>query len=287
MKKNVLFFTLLAALTPQLIFAAVDVAPEVPDLMLPTEETLFEDKSPLVAMDQEKVAPVEEKADPTPAPAPAPKKARSTKKKTTVKKDVPPVTKTVAKVNTEEVTVENILPAATATVAEAVVSTPTAVAPVTIASAPAGTEEKFEPARETAPALDKPAPKKEIKVLFNPPTDRDPTLSADDTLLLKHREQERLRAIEAERQRKIEAERRRLAEIERQRQLELERLRDPSREIRGKIRINGIIGQEVFIGDRVYGVGSTVLGARIVQVLPESVVFTYKGQRFTKKVQLK
>ena len=54
-----------------------------------------------------------------------------------------------------------------------------------------------------------------------------------------------------------------------------------------KIRINGIIGQEVFIGDRVYGVGSTVLGARIVQVLPESVVFSYKGQRFTKKVQLK
>ena len=122
---------------------------------------------------------------------------------------------------------------------------------------------------------------------FNPSTDRDPTLSPDDTLLLKHREEERLRAIELERQRKIEAERRRLAELERQRQLELERLRDPSREVRGKIRVNGIIGQEVFIGSKVYTVGKSVHGARIVQVLPDAVVFMYKGQKFTKKVQLK
>jgi hypothetical protein len=105
-------------------------------------------------------------------------------------------------------------------------------------------------------------------------------------LLLRHREEERQRALEAERQRKIEAERRRLAELERQRQLELERLRDPSREVRGKIRISGIIGQEVFIGDKVYTVGKSVLGARIVSVQPDAVVFTYKGQKFTKKVQL-
>ena len=96
-----------------------------------------------------------------------------------------------------------------------------------------------------------------------------------------------MRAIELERQRKIEAERRRLAELERQRQLELERLRDPSREVRGKIRVNGIIGQEVFIGSKVYTVGKSVHGARIVQVLPDAVVFMYKGQKFTKKVQLK
>ena len=85
----------------------------------------------------------------------------------------------------------------------------------------------------------------------------------------------------------IEEERRRLAEIERQRQLELERLRDPSREIRGRIHVNGIIGQEVFIGSKVYTVGGTVLGAKIVEILPDSVIFVYKGQRFTRKVELK
>ena len=106
-------------------------------------------------------------------------------------------------------------------------------------------------------------------------------------LLLKHREAERLRALEAERQRKIDAERKRLADLERQRQLELERLRDPSREVRGKINISGIIGQEVFIGSKVYKVGQSVLGARIVSVQPDAVVFVYKGQKFTKKVQLK
>jgi hypothetical protein len=106
-------------------------------------------------------------------------------------------------------------------------------------------------------------------------------------LLLKHREEERLRAIELEKQRKIEAEKRRLAELERQRQLELERLRDPSREIRGKIHINGIIGQEVFIGDKVYTVGKSVLGAKIISIQPDAVVFLYKGQKFTKKVTLK
>ncbi|MBQ7908289.1 MAG: hypothetical protein IJ311_02180 [Elusimicrobiaceae bacterium] len=278
MKKNTLLLTLLAVFSAQTICAAVDVAPEVPDLMLPTEETLFaeEPKQPVL----QEVSAVEEEV-------PVVKKTAPTKKKKAAKKALPPVTQAAATVNTEEVAVENLLPVAPAQEPQTVASSPVVAEPVTIAAAPAGAEEKFEPARDTNPDLTKAPEKKELKVLFNPPTDRDPTLSVDDTLLLKHREEERLRAIEAERQRKIEAERRRLAEIERQRQLELERLRDPSREIRGKIRINGIIGQEVFIGDRVYGVGSTVLGARIVQVLPESVVFTYKGQKFTKKVQLK
>lgn len=279
MKKNLLFLTLLAAFAPQ-VFAAVDVAPEVPDLMLPAEETLFEEKSPLVASEKEATASAEKKEAPR-------KRAASSTKKAAAKKSASSVEKKAAKVNTEEVQLLPVKAVAPVAVGETKASTSVVAEPVKIASAPEGTEEKFEPARETSNSVEQAPQKKEIKVLFAPPTDRDPTLSADDTLLLKHREEERLRAIEAERQRKIEAERRRLAEIERQRQLELERLRDPSREIRGKIRINGIIGQEVFIGDKVYTVGSTVLGARIIQVLPESVVFTYKGQRFTKKVQLK
>jgi len=141
----------------------------------------------------------------------------------------------------------------------------------------------FVPVREEGT---KTAAKKPLKVSYNPRSKRDPMLSPDDALLLKHREEERLRAIEAEKQRKIEEERKRLAELERQRQLELERLRDPSREIRGKIRVNGIIGQEAFIGSKVYGIGGTVLGAKIIAIQPDAVVFMYKGQRFTKKVQL-
>ena len=139
-------------------------------------------------------------------------------------------------------------------------------------------------ARETTTTEPEQAP----KVAYNPTTNRDPTLSPDDVLLLKHREAERLKALEAEKQRKLEAERRRLAELERQRQLELEYLRDPSREVRGKIRVAGIVGQEIFIGDgaQAYGVGDSVLGARIVSIQPDAVVFMYKGQKFTKKVQL-
>lgn len=277
MKKNTLLLTLLALLSSPVVFASVDVAPAVPDLMLPTEEepVVEEKKAPVSVMAGEEISVVgPEFVPPTPEKAPA-------KRKKVSKKKVPPVTKTADKVNTEKVKVEDLLPPQPE---QAAPSTATVADPVPPAT---GTGENFEPARETKAELTDTAKKKEPKVVFNPSSDRDPMLSVDDALLLKHREEQRLRAIEAERQRKIEEERRRLAEIERQRQLELERLRDPSKEIRGKIRINGIIGQEVFIGNRVYGVGSTVLGARIVQVLPESVVFTYKGQRFTKKVQLK
>ena len=143
--------------------------------------------------------------------------------------------------------------------------------------------EDMVPARSTANGEGN---EKSTKVVYKPTSPRDPTLSADDALLLAHHLEEKRRKAEAERQRRLEAERRRIAELERQRELELEYLRDPSREVRGKIRINGIIGQEVFIGSKVYTVGQSVLGARIVSVQPDAVVFTYKGQKFTKKVQL-
>ncbi len=182
-----------------------------------------------------------------------------------------PVTNAASTVNTEEIGVENLTSVPQAQ------PTPERVAPIPVP----GLSDAADPSAQPSAA-----PKTPL-VQYNPPTDRDPTLSPEDTLLLKHREEQRLRALEAERRRKIEEERRRLAELERQRQLELERLRDPSREIRGKIRVSGIIGQEAFIGNRIYSVGQTILGARIVEVRPDSVVFTYKGQRFIKKVDLK
>ena len=134
-------------------------------------------------------------------------------------------------------------------------------------------------------AEEQPSPTK--RVVYNPKNRRDPTLSPDDFLLLQYREQQRLAAIEAERQRQLAEERRKREEAERLRQLELARIKDPTREVRNKIRIGGIIGQEVFIGSRIYTVGKSIYGARIVEVRPDEVVFSYKGHKFVRKVKLK
>lgn len=269
----------------QASWVSAEVAPAMPDLQLPVET--------------EAAAPVAEEPEVNAAKAQAPVKS-SAKQPASIKKQavakapvntksvpaaatqakaaVPPVTEAAAKVNAEEIVVEDLID--TQKVQPAVPAVEEA-APGSAMPAVEGKPLQNEP--NTAAA----APQKESLVVYNPPTDRDPTLSSDDTLLLKHREEERLRALEAERRRKAEEERRRLAELERQRQLELDRLRNPAREVRGKIRVSGIIGQEVFIGNKIYSVGQSVLGARILSVQPDSVVFIYKGQKFTKNVELK
>lgn len=123
-------------------------------------------------------------------------------------------------------------------------------------------------------------------VEFNPKTHRDPTLSPDDIAKLEARRKAAEAAAEAERLRKLEEERLRAEEAERLRQLELLRQRDPAREVRNKIRIGGIIDKEVFIGDKIYTVGNSIYGARIVEVRPEEVVFSYKGHTFIKRIPL-
>lgn len=115
---------------------------------------------------------------------------------------------------------------------------------------------------------------------------RDPMLSSDDMLLIKYREQQRLAAEAAERQRQAEAERRRLAEEERRRLQELALIKDPTMIIRNQIRISGLIDKEVLIGGKLYTIGHTYKGARIVAVGPDSVTFSYKGHKFVKKVDL-
>ncbi len=257
------------------VWAASDFAPAVPDLNLPSE--------------------TEEQAAPAPAPKPVPAPAR--RKAAQTARPAAPANKGViaitnSNVSNEEVMVQKMNPT---------------LPPVSIEKVRAelDAEEKARKGGSDAQPIEAGAPVGEqaatvrdtstqaspantpLRVSYKPVTDRDPTLSPDDVLLLKHREEERLRAIELEKQRRLDAEKKRLTELERQRQLELERLRDPSKEIRGKIHINGIIGQEVFIGERVYTVGQSVLGAKIVSIQPDAVVFTYKGQKFTKKVTLK
>lgn len=284
---------ILSVLTVGLVCVGVsasDFAPAVPELDLPADFETAE------MVQKQAVVP-----EPAAAVTPSVKKQTAAAKKTTgtkkqTRKQQAVVTANASQANTDLVepkkvsqpvqpsgpVVQQMVQAPT--VSEQTVDQKTTVVANPLDNKAAQAVGSFVAARETSnPAA---TAKQAAKVVYNPVSDRDPTLSQDDTLLLKHREEERLRAIEAERQRKIEAERKRLAELERQRQLELERLRDPSREVRGKIRINGIIGQEVFIGNRVYTVGKSVLGARIVSVQPDAVVFVYKGQRFTKKVQL-
>ena len=124
------------------------------------------------------------------------------------------------------------------------------------------------------------------KVVFRLNTQRDPMLSPDDMLLLKAREQQRLAAEAAERRKRAEEDRKRRAEEERKRQWELQLLKDPTILIRNKIKISGIIDKEVLIGGKLYGVGNTYQGAKIVSVGSESVTFSYKGHKFTKKVPI-
>lgn len=123
-------------------------------------------------------------------------------------------------------------------------------------------------------------------VQFSLKGNRDPMLSADDVLLLKHREKMRLAAEEAERKRRAEEEKKRLAEEERRRQWELMLIKDPTIVVRNQIRIDGLIDKEVLIGGKLYTVGNTYKGAKIVAVGPDSVTFSYKGHKFVKRINL-
>ncbi len=181
-------------------------------------------------------------------------------------------------------TTETGAPASEAGAASAEGTAPQAAAEGQAALPEAKEGEGFVAAREELPEA--PQEAEAPKVTFNPKNRRDPTLSPDDFLLLQYREQQRLAALEAERQRKLAEERRRREEAERQRQLELARIKDPTREVRNKIRVTGIIGNEIFIGSKIYTIGNSIYGARIVEVRPEEVVFSYKGHKFVRKVQL-
>lgn len=177
-----------------------------------------------------------------------------------------------------------LLSGAVATAQEAVPAAPVMVPPPAVPMA-SNAQEGFVTPRET---VDEAAVKKEeAKIVYNPKVQRDPTLSPDDFLLLQYRERQRLAAEEAERQRKLAEERRRREEAERRRQLELALIKDPTIAVRDKIRVSGIIGKEVFIGSKIYTIGKTVRGAKIVDVRNDEVVFLYKGHKFKKKVQLR
>jgi len=268
MRIRILLAGLFFGLTGTAVWSAPVTAPDMPDLTLPTEEEIIQTAT---------AKPAEKRA----ARQPAQTSSKKARKPAPKNDDVIAVTNATIAGRKDEY-VEEIKPDLSKLPdLPSLPSDEELAAMMNDAIDTANTD--FVPARDTAVSN---AKKASLKIAYKPNTTRDPTLSPDDTLLLKHQQEEKKRLALLEQKRKIEAERRRRAEAERRRQLELERLRDPSREIRGRIRVNGIIGQEVFIGDKVYTVGKTVLGARIVSVQPDRVVFTYKGQKFTKKIQL-
>ena len=123
------------------------------------------------------------------------------------------------------------------------------------------------------------------KVTFNPGK-RNPFLSQEEVMAIEQERKAQLRREEEEKERQI-----RLAQEEKERlirmQIEMEeRKRYPAREIMDKIRIDGILGKEAIVNSEVVGVGSTVLGAKVVSVTDDSVWFLYKGQRFQRKLPL-
>ena len=123
------------------------------------------------------------------------------------------------------------------------------------------------------------------KVSFNT-VKRNPFLSKEEIQQI-----ERMRIAEEQR---LEAQREaeRIAAIEeqkrliRQRILEEEMLRHPSREISDKLKINGILGKQAIVNQEVVGIGSKVLGAKVVAITDKSVWFVYKGERFERKLPL-
>jgi len=123
------------------------------------------------------------------------------------------------------------------------------------------------------------------KVSFNP-VKRNPFLSKEEVIKIEQMRRAELRRLaeeEAERKRKAEEERKRLLQ---QQILEEEMKRYPARAIMDKIRVDGILGREAIVNGDVVGIGSKVLGAKVVAIKDDSVWFTYKGQRFQRKLPL-
>ncbi|ACC98132.1 hypothetical protein Emin_0577 [Elusimicrobium minutum Pei191] len=116
---------------------------------------------------------------------------------------------------------------------------------------------------------------------------QDPTLSKYDRDIAEANRLARIRTEENARKARLEAERQARLRREAEERARQELLKDPSRAIRNKIKIQGLVGQEVFINNKIYTVGSTILGAKIVYIGEDSVRFSYKGQTFTKKVDVK
>jgi len=123
------------------------------------------------------------------------------------------------------------------------------------------------------------------KVSFNAGK-RNPFLSKEEVFKIEAMKREELRRLETQRLAEIrKAEEERLALLRKQ-LLEEELRRHPSREVRDKIKVDGILGRDAIINGQVVSIGNKILGAKVVSVTGESVWFVYKGERFEVKLPL-
>lgn len=130
------------------------------------------------------------------------------------------------------------------------------------------------------PALPSDAP----KYAYNPAVNRDPTLSVEEQKKVEAQRIAREKAA-LDAQRAAEKAAKDAAERERLRKEREEYLRNnPHLAIYDRLKMQGIIGVEVLINDKMYGVGATVLGAKITKITDNEVFFSYKGRTFSKKV---
>ena len=131
---------------------------------------------------------------------------------------------------------------------------------------------------------------------YAPKVRRDPTLSPDDMLILAEQERQRQLAAARERKRLEDEARKKAEQEEKERQWRLRLLKEPELEVKSKVFITSVIGDEVFFDrelKRPYTKGSTfpVKGlsgemrrVKIEDINIDTVVFSYQGRRFSKKI---
>ena len=123
--------------------------------------------------------------------------------------------------------------------------------------------------------------KEEIKVQFSPKNKRDPFLSREEVATIEKLRREAIDKIEREKKAKqdalIAARNAERARLEREAYLKA----NPHLAIVGRIKIQGMMGDEVQINDDFKGVGDKVVGATITKITGTRIHFKYKGKDFS------
>lgn len=123
--------------------------------------------------------------------------------------------------------------------------------------------------------------KEEARVQFSPKNKRDPFLSRDEVSSIERARRAELERIEKEKKDKenalIAARDAEKARIEREAYLKA----NPHLAIVGKIKIQGMMGDEVQINNDFKGVGDKVAGATITKITGTRIFFKYKGKDFS------
>ena len=123
--------------------------------------------------------------------------------------------------------------------------------------------------------------KEDVRVKFDPVNKRDPFLSKEEVSKIERERRADAERIEKERKAKedalIAARDAEKARIEREAYLKA----NPHLAIVGKIKIQGMMGDEVQINNDFKAVGDKVAGATITKITGTRIYFKYKGKDFS------